>query len=68
LNVIGGFMGATLRTSMIRVRRSRQEKRRKLKQQLAQASGAERAAVEAKLQKTYRFLTAELQAAKSRRP
>src|SRR5262245_21019640 len=51
-------MGATLRTSTIRRRRKTQEKRRKLRDRLAHASSAERAALEARLSKTYQLLTA----------
>lgn len=46
-------MSATLRTSAIRRGRKRHEKRRKLRSQIARATGAERSALEAKLQKTY---------------
>ena len=42
-------MGATLRTSVIRRQRQRKEKRLKLRRKLAQVSGAERQAIEAKL-------------------
>jgi len=47
-------MGATLRTSVIRRQRQRKEKRLKLRRKLAQVSGAERQAIEAKLARTYR--------------
>ncbi len=46
-------MSATLRTGAIHRRRKRLEKRRKLRRLLEHASGAERAALEAKLVKTY---------------
>ena len=46
-------MSATLRTSAIRRRRKRQEKRRNLRGRLAHAKAAERPALEAKLLKTY---------------
>jgi hypothetical protein len=52
-------MGATLRTGVIRKRRKIQEKRRKLRARLEHATMAERAALEAKLLKTYTLLTAE---------
>ncbi len=55
-------MGATLRTTVIRRLRQRREKRQKLRRKLAQVSGAERQAVEAKLAKTYRQVPAEPQA------
>jgi hypothetical protein len=51
-------MGATLRTSTIRRRRKRQEKRRKLRGRLEHATTAERAALEAKLLKTYPLVAA----------
>lgn len=37
----------------IRRRRHRQEKRRKLRERLAKAAGQERAAIEARIEKTY---------------
>jgi len=46
-------MSATLRTGAIHRRRKRLEKRRKLRRLLEHASGAERAALEAKLVKIY---------------
>jgi hypothetical protein len=52
-------MSATLRNSTIRQRRQRREKRNKLRSRLAHASAAERQGLEARLQKTYQFLTAE---------
>ena len=52
-------MSATLRTGAIRRQRKRQEKRRKLRGQLAHATVAERSALEAKIRKTYPLPTAE---------
>lgn len=46
-------MSASLRPAEIRRRRQRKEKRRKLRSKLAAVPAAERAAVEAKLQRTY---------------
>ena len=46
-------MTATLRTSTIRRRRQRRDKRQKLRGRLAHATAAERPALEAKLLKTY---------------
>lgn len=46
-------MSATLRTGTIRRRRKRQEKRKKLRVKLANATVAERPAIEARLQRTY---------------
>lgn len=46
-------MSASLRPSEIRRRRQRKEKRRKLRSKLAAAPATERAAVEAKLQRSY---------------
>ena len=46
-------MSATLRTSAIRRRRKRQDKRQKLRSQLASATAAERPVLEARLLKTY---------------
>jgi hypothetical protein len=51
-------MGATLRTSVIRKRRKIQEKRRKLRGRLENATAAERSGLEARLLKTYALLTA----------
>ena len=52
-------MSATLRTGAIRRRRKRQEKRQKLRGRLAQATAAERQALEAKILKTYPLPTAK---------
>ena len=52
-------MTATLRTSAIRRRRKRQEKRQKLRGRLAHATAAERPALEAKILKTYSLPTTE---------
>lgn len=46
-------MSASLRPTEIHRRRQRKEKRRKLKSKLAAVPAAERAAVEAKLQRSY---------------
>jgi hypothetical protein len=55
-------MSATLRTSTIRRRRDRHEKRRKLRRRLSHATAAERQVLEARLLKTYPLLTAQAQA------
>jgi len=46
-------MSGSLRPTEIRRRRQREEKRRKLRAKLAAAAVGERAALEAKLQRTY---------------
>lgn len=46
-------MSASLRPTEIRRRRQRDEKRKKLRSKLAAAPAGERAAIEAKLQRTY---------------
>jgi hypothetical protein len=46
----------TERQRELRRRRHRKEKRRKLRAKLAKASGQERAAIEAKIEKTYPFV------------
>jgi hypothetical protein len=53
------IMSATLRTGAIRRRRKRQEKRNKLRARLANATSAERPALEARLQKTYPLLASD---------
>ncbi len=53
-------MSATLRHTVIHRRRQRHEKRQKLRSQLARATGAtERQAIEAKLARSYRFVSPE---------
>jgi hypothetical protein len=52
------IMSASLRPTELRRRRQRKEKRGKLRSKLAAAPAAERAAIEAKLQRTYSLVTA----------
>ena len=56
-------MSATLRTSTIHRKRHRHEKRRKLRAQIARATGAEKSGLESKLHKTYTVLPPEPQKA-----
>ena len=49
-------MSGSLRPTEIHRRRQRNEKRRKLRAKIAASSGAERAVIEAKLQRSYALI------------